>query len=42
MKIAHEKVGQPVGAVTTGGNREAAMDRTLTTSVRATATLALA
>jgi hypothetical protein len=43
MKIAQEKVGQPVRTVTPGGNREeATMDRTLTASVRVTATLALA
>jgi hypothetical protein len=42
MKIADEKVGQPVRAVATRGDREeATMDRTLTASVRATATLAL-
>ena len=34
MKIAHEKLGQPVRTVTTGGYREeATTERTLTASV---------
>jgi hypothetical protein len=43
MKIAYEKVGHPVRTITTGGSREEeTLDRKLTTSARATATLALA